>query len=162
MKLSGFFTSFINFWVIVSAILLAIALFGTVLFILWYTRPTVNPSAPVTAVLNVLLAPTATPLPPTATNTPPATSTLPAPPPGVIAIGGYVQITGTGGDGLRLRNAAGLEQPMRLLGAEDEIFLVIDGPEERDGYVWWYLEGPYDASRSGWAVANYLEAIQGP
>lgn len=162
MKLSGWFTSIINLWVVASAIVLAFVLFATVLFILWYSRPTGETSTPVTAVLSVLSAPTATPLPPTATSTPLATSTPPAPPPGVIAIGGYVQITGTGGDGLRLRNAAGIEQPLRLLGAEDEIFLVKDGPEERDGYVWWYLEGPYDASRSGWAVANYLEAIQGP
>ena len=151
-----------NPWVVASAFILALALFGTVVFVIWYSRPEAEISAPSTAVLNILSAPTATPLPATPTSAPPATSTLPAPPPGVIAIGGYVQITGTGGDGLRLRDAAGLEQPMRLLGAEDEIFLVTEGPQERDGYVWWYLEGPYDATRSGWAVANYLEGIQGP
>lgn len=162
MKPSNWLSSIFNPWVFASAILLALALFGTIVFMLWYSRPAVESAVPVTAVLNVLSAPTATPLPPTPTSTPPATPTIPAPPSGEIAIGGYVQITGTGGNGLRLRSAAGLEQPMRLLGAEDEIFLVLDGPQELDGYEWWYLEGPYDASRSGWAVANYLEAIQGP
>lgn len=162
MKPTNWLSLIINPWVFASAILLALALFGTIVFILWYSRPAVESSVPVTAVLNVLSAPTATPLPPTPTSTPPATPTIPAPPPGEIAIGGYVQITGTGGDGLRLRRSAGLEQPMRLLGAEDEIFRVLDGPQELDGYEWWYLEGPYDTARSGWAVANYLEAIQGP
>lgn len=162
MKLSDWFRSLTNPWVIASAFFLAVTLFVTVIFILWYSRPAEKASTPVTALFNVLPAPTATPLPPTPTSPPPATSTLPAPPPGVIAIGGFVQITGTGGDGLRLREAAGLEKPMRLLGAEDEIFKVSDGPFELDGYIWWYLEGFYDTSRSGWAVANYLEAIQGP
>ena len=162
MKTSGWFSSIKNIWVIAGAIVLAIALFGAVIFILWYSRPAVETTTPVTAVIHVLLAPTATPLLPTPTHTPPVTSTLPPPPPGVIAVGGYVQITGTGGDGLRLRTAAGLEQPMRVLGAEDEIFRVMEGPVDQDGYVWWYLEGPYDSARNGWAAANYLEAIQGP
>ncbi|HWQ84061.1 MAG TPA: hypothetical protein VN363_05810 [Anaerolineales bacterium] len=151
-----------NLWVIASAIFLAVALMGIIAFILWYSRPVAETPGSVTAVLNVLPAPTSTPLPATPTSPPPATSTLPAPPEGVIALGGTVQISGTGGDGLRLRQAPGLEQPMRLLGAEDEIFTVTDGPQESDGYVWWYIEGLYDATRSGWAVANYLEGNQGP
>ena len=162
MKLAGLFRSLTNIWVIISAFFLALALFATVIFILWYSRPKAQAATPATAILNVIYAPTATPLPPTPTSTPQATQTIPAPPPGVIALGGYVQITGTGGDGLRLREAAGLEQPMRLLGAEDEIFKVSDGPQELDGYEWWFLEGPYDTTRSGWAVANFLEAIQSP
>ena len=162
MKFSDWFRSIMNPRVIASAVILAMALFATVLFILWYSRPAEKASAPVTAVFNILPAPTATALPPTPTSPPSATSTLPVPPPGVIASGSVVQITGTGGDGLRLREAPGLEQPMRLLGGEDEIFKVSDGPQELDGYVWWFLEGFYDASRNGWAVANYLEAIQGP
>ena len=162
MKFALWFRSIAKLWVVVSALLLALALLGIVFFALWYSRPSTQASAPATAVLNVILAPTATMLPPTPTATPQATPSLPAPPPGVIAAGGYVQITGTGGDGLRLRETAGLEQRIRVLGAENEIFLVIDGPEERDGYVWWYLEGPYDSTRSGWAVANFLQAVQGP
>ena len=162
MKLAVWFRSIVKLWVVVSAFLLALALLGIVMFVLWYSRPSTKFSTPATAVLNVIFAPTDTPLPPTPTATPQASPTLPAPPPGVIATGGYVQITGTGGDGLRLREAAGLEQRMRVLGAENEIFLVLEGPEERDGYVWWYLEGPYDTTRSGWAVANFLQAVQGP
>jgi hypothetical protein len=49
-----------------------------------------------------------------------------------------------------------------MLGAEAEVFQVSDGPREIDGYTWWYLVGPYDESRRGWAVANYLSVVQNP
>ena len=86
----------------------------------------------------------------------------PFPPAGVIATGAYVQITGTGGDGLRLRTEPGLNADVRILGAEAEVFLVQDGPRQVDGYTWWYLVGPYDSTRRGWAVSNYLAVVQNP
>jgi hypothetical protein len=81
---------------------------------------------------------------------------------GELAVGAYVQITGTAGAGLRLRERPALDAPMLLLGAEAEVFVVEQGPQEADGYVWWYLVGPYDADRRGWAVANYLQVVQKP
>jgi hypothetical protein len=33
---------------------------------------------------------------------------------------------------------------------------VEDGPQEVDDFTWWYLVAPFDETRSGWAVANYL------
>jgi hypothetical protein len=39
---------------------------------------------------------------------------------------------------------------------------VEDGPKDVDGFTWWYLVGPYDASRRGWAVSNYLSVVQNP
>ena len=80
----------------------------------------------------------------------------------VIAVGAYVQISGTGGDGLRLRTDPGLDSEVRILGAESEVFQVEDGPKDVDGFTWWYLVGPYDASRRGWAVSNYLSVVQNP
>ena len=77
-------------------------------------------------------------------------------------VGAYVQITGTAGAGLRFREKPGLEAPVLLLGAEAEVFRVEEGPQEIDGYVWWYLVGPYNPARRGWAVANYLEIVQNP
>jgi hypothetical protein len=74
----------------------------------------------------------------------------------------YVQISGTGGDGLRLRVEPGLKSEVRILGAEDEVFEVKDGPREADGFTWWYLVGPYDQTRRGWAVSNYLQVVQNP
>ncbi len=79
-----------------------------------------------------------------------------------IKVGMYVQIAGTGGEGLRLRAGASVNDTPRLLGREAEVFQVQDGPKEADGYTWWYLVAPADSSRSGWAVSNYLAVIQNP
>ncbi len=73
-----------------------------------------------------------------------------------------MQVVGTGGTGLRLRDEAGLNGKVNTLGGEAEVFQVKDGPKDLDGYTWWYLVGPYDANRRGWAVANYLKIIQNP
>ena len=113
--------------------------------------------------------PTATLTLPTTTpaivETPGATTEitdLPPPPPGDLAVGAYVQVFGTGGDGLRLRTLPGLDNDVRLLGVEAEVFLVEDGPQQVDGFSWWYLVGPFDESRRGWAVSNYLAVVQNP
>jgi hypothetical protein len=80
----------------------------------------------------------------------------------VIAIGAHVQIQGTGGDGLRLRSEPGLNGEILLLGSESEVFRVADGPVDTDGYTWWHLVGPFDETRQGWAVSNYLVVVQNP
>jgi hypothetical protein len=76
-----------------------------------------------------------------------------------IGIGIYVQISGTGGDGLRLRSGPGTSHPHNFIGMEEEVFAVKDGPNPSDGFTWWYLEAPYDESRSGWAAGEYLSVI---
>jgi hypothetical protein len=81
---------------------------------------------------------------------------------GVIQIGGYVQITGTGGEGLRLRTGPGKSNPPRFLGMDAEVFKVIEGPQEADGITWWHLEAPYDQNRNGWAAADYLTIVANP
>lgn len=88
-----------------------------------------------------------------------------APPPsapGLFSIGALVQVYGTGGDGLRLRSQPGLDAEIEFLGLENEVFQINDGPAEADGYRWWYLANPYDSSKVGWAVANYLRSVQKP
>lgn len=75
-------------------------------------------------------------------------------------IGSVVQIYNTDGAGLRLRSNPGTASSVQFIGEELELFTVVNGPSEQDGYVWWYLESPYDKSRSGWAAANYLRVIE--
>ncbi|HET60403.1 MAG TPA: hypothetical protein ENN32_08550 [Chloroflexi bacterium] len=77
-----------------------------------------------------------------------------------ITVGTVVQIVETGGLGLRLRANPGTAGTIQFVGQELELFTVVNGPVEQDGYVWWYLESPYDASRSGWAAASYLMVIE--
>jgi hypothetical protein len=51
---------------------------------------------------------------------------------------------------------------VRFLAGDGEVFVVQDGPVEIDGYTWWYLVKPDEAARSGWAVDNFLQAINAP
>jgi hypothetical protein len=110
------------------------------------------------AALTVIPVPTATPtsIPPTPVFTPTSESQA------GIQLGGYIKISGTEGEGLRLRKAPSLNGEIIYLGLEDEVFLVKDGPADQDGYLWWYLEAPLNETRNGWAVANYLQPAQNP
>ncbi len=81
---------------------------------------------------------------------------VPPDPGGELNVGMTVRISGTGGDGLRLRREPGTNTTPIFLGAENEVFVIKSGPQSVDGYTWWYLEAPYEESRAGWAVANYL------
>jgi len=151
----------------IRVVLGALGIAGLLILITWisigWTSP--HPSrdfgfAP--ADLTVIPAPTSTPnATPTFTPDPliVGTATLP---PDVIGVGGYVQITGTEGDGLRLRANPGLNGEPVFLGYDEEVFQVQDGPQDADGYTWWYLVAPYDESRAGWAAADFLGAIPSP
>lgn len=76
-----------------------------------------------------------------------------------LQVGFYVQITGTEGAGLNIRNNPGTSAEAMFVANESEVFLVVGGPVELDGYVWWQLNAPYDSSRQGWAAENYLHII---
>lgn len=159
------FRDLFNAWVVLAILGLTGLLFALSLSTLMLTRGPRAPLGGVTAVLTVLPAPTATL--PGITQTPASASTpspvaSPSPPPGIIAPGAYVQISGTGGDGLRLRLAPSLDSEVRFLGLEAEVFQVRDGPRQADGYTWWHLVAPYDENRNGWAVSDYLSVIQSP
>lgn len=91
-----------------------------------------------------------------------ADQSLISPMQGEIAVGTYVKIFGTGGDGLRLRDEPGLGGNVRMLGEETEVFLVDSGPQNIDDYIWWHLTGYYDETRGGWAVADYLSIVEKP
>jgi len=166
MDLSKFLRAVFSPWVIFGGSLLAVLLFGSVFLLLYITRPGPAASqAPGTAVVNIIPAPTSTVALPTVSPSPTAepTPTVPAPPPpGDVNVGDYVQITGTGGDGLRFRTEPGLGGQVVFLAIDAEVFQVTEGPENADGYTWWYLTAPYDSSKKGWAVANYLAVIQNP
>lgn len=103
---------------------------------------------------------------PTSTSSAPATATIdpfaPTPAPTGIAIGNYVQITGTEGEGLRIRAQPGLNGEPQFLGYDEEVFTVQDGPRQVDGFTWWYLVAPYDQTRVGWAAADFLSYIPAP
>jgi hypothetical protein len=82
--------------------------------------------------------------------------------PDTIGIGAYVQISGTEGEGLRIRSTPGLSGDTVFFGGESEVFVVKDGSQVADGYTWWYLVAPYDEARAGWAAADFLAVVPPP
>ena len=148
----------LNPWVIVGAVLIA----SILLLVTFLASGTLfSPSQPeyygegiLTVIPIPTFTPTALPIVPDSTPT--------VQPQNVIQIGSYVKITGTEGDGLRMREDPSLAGKIVYLGIEDEIFLVKEGPQDQDGYLWWYLEAPLNAAKNGWAVSNYLKLDQNP
>ncbi|MGE5248998.1 MAG: hypothetical protein ACM3QS_02195 [Bacteroidota bacterium] len=154
-------SSFINLWVILGALASAACLTLLTVILIGWMRPRATPQVGfVPADLTIIPAPTHTPnAPPTPTTDPLATPTLP---PNTIGIGGFVQISGTEGEGLRLRKTPGLNGEALFLGLDEEVYQVTDGPQEVDGYTWWYLKSPIDETRTGWAAANFLTVVPSP
>jgi hypothetical protein len=147
------------FWILGGSLL---GLLLAVVFLLagFFTRGSSYALPAESPVLTIVLPPTATATSfiPTATPVPTDTPT-PIPPPMAedgIGIGGLVEVTGTEGDGLRLREDPSLDAKIAFLGLENEVFEVREGPITSDGYEWWYLSNPYNQEKEGWAVANYL------
>jgi hypothetical protein len=142
----------------------ALLLCGSLAYIL-VMRPTPNSNPDLSAAtLALTITPastsTALPLPPTLTPIPPTPAPSSTPAPGQIAIGVYVQ-PNTGGAGLRVHTQPGLSADF-FSAFDSEVFLVTKGPEQADGYTWWYLTASYDATRAGWAAQDYLTAIPSP
>ena len=150
----------INKWVILGALLLTgfLLLITAISIGITSARQTSDVGfAP--ADVTVIPAPTSTSgAPPTPTIDPFA----PTPAPTGIALGNYVQISGTNGEGLRIRAEPGLNSNAEFLGYDSEVFIIQDGPRTADGYTWWYLVAPYDESRAGWAAADFLTYIPPP
>lgn len=79
-----------------------------------------------------------------------------------IAIGGYVKVTGTGDYGLSLREGAGADYARADVAAEDEVFIVVEGPQTIAGSPWWRIRDPENEERFWWAIGNYLEPVEHP
>ena len=153
---------YLNRWTIFGALAIAGILLIVTLIIIGWTSPRFTPDvgfAP--ADLTMIPAPTHTPNAPLGPTLDPSLVT-PTLVPGAIGIGAYVQISGTEGEGLRIRSIAGLTGDTVFFGGESEVFLVRDGPQTADGYTWWYLVAPYDENRAGWAAADFLAVVPSP
>ena len=148
----------LNPWVITGAVIVASLLIAITFLTSGAIIPTDQQTYYGEAVLTVIPVPTQTPtvIPPTAVFKPTLETS------NGIQVGGYVKITGTEGDELRFRREPTLNGDIIYLALEDEVFLVKEGPEDRDGYLWWYLEAPLNEDVNGWAVSNFLLPDQNP
>jgi hypothetical protein len=156
--------AWINGKVIVGAILVGTVMFAALFLLLWSVKPEIYTRAASTPILSVIQAPTETPiLRITASPTAEPTTVPGVPTPsGDIAIGDYVQVTGTGGDGLRVHSSPGVSTEVRYVAIDAEVFVVKDGPVEADGYTWWQLQDPYNLTMVGWGATNYLSVVKNP
>jgi len=152
-----------KFWFLAGT-LLVVLLLGTLFALAFWESLPSSPSATVPhALFTVIPAPTSTVILPDEF----AGLVTPAPQGGIVSLEGisqgiFVQIKGTGGDGLRLRSDPGMDSTPRFLGRESEIFQVRDGPQFANDFIWWYLVTPYDEKRGGWAVSKFLAVVPKP
>jgi hypothetical protein len=161
----GSFRNWLNFKVILGAIVFALCVFSVLLGILWSAKTRSITQVAATAMLNVIEVPPKTPTAPAKTVTPtinPSSSQEAPMPGGEINLGDYVQVSGTGGDGLRLHATAGVASEVEYIAIDAQFFLVKDGPIDADGYIWWLLQDPFIDNTVGWGVANYLSVVENP
>jgi len=159
MELRSILRGCLTPWVLLGAVLISSLLMAVTFLFIWWTSQGSVPSQPGTAIVNIIAVPTAIPVLPTPTssiNATPQTSD------NIILVGTSVIVSGTGGDGLRLRFSPGLESKIRLLAPDGTQLQVMDGPQQMDNYTWWYLENPGDRNQRGWAVADFLSPVPSP
>ncbi|MFA9401577.1 MAG: ABC transporter permease [Anaerolineales bacterium] len=149
-------------WAGLGIVLGTITLFALIV-LGYFTRQAQVQVPPATPILILINAPTAsiTITPPTETAEPVKTSTPTLSPEtsGSLSLGRLVEVYGTEGDGLRMRDNVGLDSKIAFLAVESEVFELRDGPVQKDGYEWWFLVNPYNLDKTGWAVSTYLRAI---
>jgi hypothetical protein len=148
---------------IAMVVIAAVLLCGSLAYILIMRPAASSPNlAAATSALTIIPAPSSTPrpLPPTLTPLPPTPLPSSTPAPGQFAIGVYVQPT-TGGEGLRVHTEPSLSAAF-FSAFDSEVFQVTKGPEQADGYTWWYLTASYDTARAGWAAQDFLAVIPPP
>jgi len=140
-----------------------VGLFLTVALLALARQQGASPSGSLPPVLTVIPLPTASPpliLTSTPTPLPTQTPTRPPDAPKQFVAGDLVEVFGTEGEGLRMRESPSLAAEVLLLGLESEVFEVLEGPMEVDGYAWWRLGNPFDTSQQGWAADQFLRPLE--
>jgi hypothetical protein len=153
----------LNGKVLIAVLVIAgVLLFSSIAYILVRRPAATHPDlTPASAILTIIPAPTSTPhfIPPTVTPFPPTPTTSPTPAPGQFAVGVYVLVINTGGEGLNIHAEPSINAKVLFSGNDAEVFLITDGPLDAEGFTWWRLSASYDATRTGWAVQNYISVI---
>lgn len=80
------------------------------------------------------------------------------PTPVSLQVGGFAIVEGVDAQTLNVRDLPNLNNSTILFRAEEgEIFRIVEGPSQSDGFTWWRLQDPNNPARAGWAVSNFLE-----
>ena len=101
--------------------------------------------------------PTETPIIPTPTSIPTLTPS-PTPDrlvaPDEITGGFFAQVANTQGIGVNFRNGTGRSNELIDVLEEGTVALVIEGPVDDDGFVWWRIE--LEDGTKGWLVEQFI------
>jgi hypothetical protein len=79
--------------------------------------------------------------------------------PGVFAPGMIIVISGTQGEGLNVRQEPGTDRTVVYLALEGETYTITNGPEIKDGLIWWFIDQTEEGIKSGWAVQDYFSPL---
>lgn len=150
-------------WVLLASLFVTgLLLLLTFLWVQWSAPAAPDVSGLLAAVTDIPV-PTRTPAPfVTPTVDPYIATPTPTFAPGEFGIGSFVQITGTQGEGLRIRSEPGLNGKQLFLGFDTEAYTVLDGPRSVDGYEWYFLAAVNDQTRTGWAASDFITRIINP
>jgi hypothetical protein len=100
--------------------------------------------------------PSATPMP---TFTPPPTPDL-SRPPDEVTTGYYAVVANTANIGVSLRAGPSTDNIRLELVPEGTLLLVIDGPQEGSGFVWWQVR--LGGGAEGWIAGDFLLPAAAP
>lgn len=78
-----------------------------------------------------------------------------------LSVGTFAEVYDTGNTGLSVRPNPGTGGYLNFVAAEGEQFMIVDGPDSKNDYVWWKIESVNDPERTGWAVGDYLRPVDG-
>jgi len=83
------------------------------------------------------------------------------PTPVPITVGTNVVVDGVDAQQLNIRDNAGVNGTNVLHRAnEGETFIVVGGPTQADGFTWWRVQDPRNATRVGWVVSNFIQVAE--
>lgn len=156
-----FSSSLIPFWAVVAAILFGAGLFVALMVAI--TRSALENDPPLRSALaqvTIIPAPTITPTVPVSSE-PKELSVRYVSPEG-FSIGAFVKIANTQGAGLKIRPEPGTGSQTSFIASEGELFVITDGPDERNGYTWWKLAGFEDSERTGWGASAFFALVAPP
>ena len=77
----------------------------------------------------------------------------------VFSVGIKVEISGTGGDGLRMRESPYMDSEVLYLAHEGEDCIIVEGPQIEENLIWWKIQSLEEETKSGWSVQTYMTTI---
>lgn len=76
-----------------------------------------------------------------------------------FSIGAFVRVANTQGAGLKIRPEPGTAGEVSFIAADGDLFTIVDGPDDRNDYSWWKLQGVDDKTLEGWGASAFLSLV---